>query len=528
MQRTLSVTPSTVKIGAEPVEVDTDLFVQQVDAQRRFERSWGEVQGYLLSVLDTVGVDPIAAEELTVLPGAEEVLALLEVRDQARSERWDLIVVDCAPTAETLRLLALPEALGWYMDRVLPMERRMVKVLKPVLTRAAGVPMPHDSVFDALERLHADLAEVRDLLTGPTASVRLVLTPESVVVAEARRSLTTLSLYGYRVDGVVANRIFPDADADAWRQRWVEAQAEIMTEVAASFAPLDVWRAPYRPAEPVGLAELSSLAEALYGEADPFAMPDGPDPVDVRRSGSTVVLRVALPFADRRDVDLARHGDELVVTVGSYRRLLALPTALRGATVVGAAMRDGALVVSFDTTKDKGVAAGHVHGAARRPARQRRYGVWQRHRRECTTMSNEPVGSLAEEAAKLVAVLQGWAGEHAGPEGAARPGHEAPAPGANEPGHPVQEPGRSRDDAGPGDQGSPAGHDDHSAECRWCPLCQSMRLARAATPEVREHLTSAAVSLALAVKELLDNVDASTADPDPVEKIDIDLDSPED
>ena len=226
--------------------------MQQVDAQRRFERSWGEIQTYLLTVLDTVGVDPIAAEELTVLPGAEEILALLEVRDQARSGRWDLIVVDCAPTAETLRLLALPEALGWYMDRVLPMERRMVKVLKPVLTRAAGVPMPHDSVFDAVERLHADLTEVRDLLTGPEASVRLVLTPESVVVAEARRSLTTLSLYGYRVDGVVANRIFPDADADAWRQRWVAAQAEIMSEVTTSFAPLEIWRSPYRASEPVG------------------------------------------------------------------------------------------------------------------------------------------------------------------------------------------------------------------------------------------------------------------------------------
>jgi arsenite/tail-anchored protein-transporting ATPase len=341
-----------VTAGADPVEVAERLYVQQVDAQRRFERSWGEIQTYLLTVLDSVGIDPIAAEELTVLPGAEEILALLEVRDQARSGCWDLIVVDCAPTAETLRLLALPEALGWYMDRVLPMERRMVKVLKPVLTRAAGVPMPHDSVFDAVERLHADLSEVRDLLTGPEASVRLVLTPESVVVAEARRSLTTLSLYGYRVDGVVANRIFPDTDADAWRQRWVAAQAEIMSEVTSSFAPLEIWRSPYRASEPVGLEELDGFATTLYGDDDPFSAPRGPDPVDVRRSGSMVQLRVALPFADRGDVDLARHGDELVVTVGSYRRLLALPAALRRANVVGAGMREGALVVRFDTAGD--------------------------------------------------------------------------------------------------------------------------------------------------------------------------------
>ncbi len=343
-----------VVVGGDPCEVAEGLFVQQVDAQRRFERSWGDIQRYLLTVLDSVGVDPIAAEELTVLPGAEEVLALLEVRDQARSGRWDLVVVDCAPTAETLRLLALPEALAWYMDRVLPMERRMVKVLKPVLTRAAGVPMPHDSVFDALERLHADLADVREVLCGPEASVRIVLTPEAVVLAEARRSLTTLSLYGYRVDGVVANRIFPTAEADPWRQTWVAAQTEILAEVSSSFAPLDVWRASYRSSEPVGLAELEAFAADLYGETDAFAAPNGPDPVDVRRSGAEVVLRLALPLADRADVDLARHGDELVVTVGSYRRLLALPAALRRAEVVGAAMRDGALVVRFDASAEAG------------------------------------------------------------------------------------------------------------------------------------------------------------------------------
>ena len=147
-----------IVVGPEPTPVADLLHVQQVDAQRKFESAWGDIQRYLLSVLDAVGVDPIAAEELTVLPGAEELLALMEVHAQATSGNFDVVIVDCAPTAETLRLLALPEALGWYMTRVLPMERRMVKVLKPVLTSAAGVPMPRDSVFDALENLHAELA----------------------------------------------------------------------------------------------------------------------------------------------------------------------------------------------------------------------------------------------------------------------------------------------------------------------------------------------------------------------------------
>ncbi len=218
-------------VGAEPIEVSADLFVQQIDSQRRFEQSWAEIQQYLLAVLDAAGVDPITAEELTVLPGAEEVLALLELRRQVVSGRWDVVVVDCAPTAETLRLLALPEALGWYMDRICPVERRGVRALKPVLSRAAGVPMPHDSVFDAVERLHRELEHVHELLTGKETSVRLVLTPESVVVAEARRSLTTLSLFGYQVDGVVANRVFPEEGADSWRAGWVRAQDRVLATV---------------------------------------------------------------------------------------------------------------------------------------------------------------------------------------------------------------------------------------------------------------------------------------------------------
>ena len=336
-----------VPVGSEPTPVAERLFVQQVDAQRRFERSWAEIQGYLLSVLDAAGVDPITAEELTVIPGAEEVLALLELRSQVLSGEWDVVVVDCAPTAETLRLLALPEALGWYMDRVFPAERRIVKALRPVLAKAAGVPMPQDTVFDAIERLHRDLEEVQQLLTGEDASVRLVLTPETVVVAEARRSLTSLSLFGYRVDGVVANRVFPAEGADLWREQWVRTQAGVLDEIVQSFSGLPVWRSSYLAGEPVGVDALADFAAAAYGDDDPLAVPDGDGPMTVRRTPTGATLRIALPFADKSDIDLARHGDELVVTVGSYRRLLSLPAALARHHVAGARVEDGSLQVRF-------------------------------------------------------------------------------------------------------------------------------------------------------------------------------------
>jgi arsenite-transporting ATPase len=338
-------------VGSEPTEVAENLFVQQVDAQQRFEQSWADIQGYLLAVLDVAGVDPVAAEELTVIPGAEEVLALLELRLHAVSGRWDVVIVDCAPTAETLRLLALPEALGWYMQRVFPFERRVVKALKPVLSRAAGVPMPEDSVFDAVERLHAELDEVRGLLTGPEASVRLVLTPETVVLAEARRSFTTLSLFGYRVDGVIANRVFPEAGGDAWRQGWVDSQRTVLAEVEESFHGLELWRSVYRTGEPVGVAVLTELARELYDGSDPLAVPAGEEPLQVTRTAGGAVLRLALPLVSKGEVDLARHGDELVVTVGSYRRLLSLPAGLARHQVKGARVDGGALQVRFEERK---------------------------------------------------------------------------------------------------------------------------------------------------------------------------------
>jgi arsenite-transporting ATPase len=342
-------------VGSEPTQVAERLFVQQVDAQLRFEQSWAEVQGYLLSVLDVAGVDPVAAEELTVIPGAEEVLALLELRLHALSGEWDVIVVDCAPTAETLRLLALPEALGWYMQRVFPTQQRVVRALRPVLTRAAGVPMPGGSVFEAVERLHAELGEVHALLSGPSSSVRIVMTPEQVVLAEARRSHTSLSLFGYRVDGVVANRIFPAEGADDWRARWVTAQDAVLAEVEESFAGLPIWRSEYRAVEPVGVEALATLAADLYAAADPLAVPIGDGPFRVTRTaGEGAVLHLALPGVRRADVDLARHHDELVLTVGSYRRLLTLPAGLSRLQVVGAGVEDGELRVRFRETATAG------------------------------------------------------------------------------------------------------------------------------------------------------------------------------
>jgi arsenite/tail-anchored protein-transporting ATPase len=210
------------------------------------------------------------------------------------------------------------------------------------------VPMPEESVFDAVERLHFELDEVRSLLSGSHASVRLVLTPENVVLAEARRSFTTLSLFGYRVDGVIANRVFPADGADEWRAGWVSAQDGVLAQVEQSFAGLPVWRSVYRPAEPVGVDALAELAADVYGKDDPLAAPRGEGPFRIIRNHGGAQLSLSLPFVSRAEVDLARNGDELVVTVGSYRRLLTLPSGLARFRVAGARVEEGELQVRFE------------------------------------------------------------------------------------------------------------------------------------------------------------------------------------
>ncbi|MFF4614436.1 ArsA family ATPase [Nonomuraea jabiensis] len=330
-------------LDVEPGEIAPGLHLHQVDTQRSLERHWGELQQYARGVLSELGLDEITSEEITVLPGAEEVIALLELREHAREGRWDVIVVDCAPTAETLRLLALPEALDWHVSKLMPVGRRLVRLVSPFVRSVAHVSAPGEEVMSAGERLHRGLMEVRDLLTGDHASVRLVFTPESVVLAEARRTLTSLNLYGYRVDAVIANRVFPSGGADEWRAQWAAAQSRLLAEAEQSFAPLPIHAIPYLPAEPVGIEALAEVGEAMYAESDPFAAHAVEPPL--RMDADELVL--ALPGADRGDVDLARKGDELIVTAGPYRRILALPAALARRKITGAALRDGVLRVGF-------------------------------------------------------------------------------------------------------------------------------------------------------------------------------------
>jgi arsenite-transporting ATPase len=337
-----------VELGHQPGPVVEHLWAQQLDATERMEESWGEIQGWLEEVFAWAGLDEVEAEELAVLPGLDEVFALADIRAHAESGEWDVLVVDCAPTAETIRLLSLPDVLSWYMERLFPMGRRVNKVVAPVLGRLTSLPVAGDDVFAATRRFYDRLDGVKELLSDPeTTSVRLVVNPERMVIAEARRTYTYLSLFGYRVDAVVANRLLPDTVTDPWFDRWRALHAEHLGAIEEGFAPLPVLTATLADDELVGVERLRGFAAGLYGDEDPAAVRHQGEPMKVTRRNGKHVLSLALPFADRDELELGRRGEELLVRVGPYRRAVLLPDSLRGRPVEGAKLRAGTLAVTF-------------------------------------------------------------------------------------------------------------------------------------------------------------------------------------
>ena len=337
-----------VALGDQPTQVTDNLWSQQLDAQARMEESWGDIQAYLQEVFDWAGLDAIEAEELAVLPGLDEVFALADIKAHASSGEWDVLVVDCAPTAETIRFLSLPDILSWYMDRLFPMSRRVNKTVGPLLRRVTNLPVAGDEVFSAGRRFYDRLDGVRELLgDAETTSVRLVVNPERMVIAEARRTYTYLSLFGYRVDAVVANRLLPDDITDPWFDRWRKLHVEHLAAIEEGFAPLPVLRAELADDELVGIEQLRGFGQRLYGDLDPASQLHAGEPLKVSKRAGVYTLAMQLPFADHDDLEVGRRDDELLVRVGPYRRALLLPDSLRRRDVTGATFKQGRLKVTF-------------------------------------------------------------------------------------------------------------------------------------------------------------------------------------
>jgi arsenite/tail-anchored protein-transporting ATPase len=337
-----------VTVGAEPTEAGGGVWAQQVQAQDELEHNWSAVQDWLGGVLSERGVERIAAEELTVPPGADELFSLLRLKRHAESGNWDAIVVDCAPTGETLRLLSFPDAAQWWLDRVLGRETALLAAARPLARAFLDLSLPDERVMGDVQRLVSNLIAMHELLRDVSrVTIRLVMTPDRMVVAEAMRTFTYLNLYGYLCDAVVVNRVFPE-DVGEYFGAWRAVQAAQLSEVQAGFAPVPVLRAPYFEQEVLGTEMLDRLAGALFGDGDPAAVLHDRLAQELSMHGDRAELRLDLPFVSKGDVALKKIGLELVVRVDEHKRTIVLPGALAGFKPTSAKLDAGSLVVGFE------------------------------------------------------------------------------------------------------------------------------------------------------------------------------------
>jgi arsenite/tail-anchored protein-transporting ATPase len=330
------------ELGAEPVQAGPNLFAQEVQAQEEMERHWDSVQGWLGSLLEERGIDRIAAEELTVPPGMDELFSLLWIKRHHQEGEFDCVVVDCAPTGETLRLLSFPDVVTWWLERILPSQRK----LAPFARTLFDVPLPGDAVFEDVERLARNLVAMNGILRDRSrTTVRLVTNADRMVVKEAMRTFTYLNLYGYLTDAVVVNRLLP---SDGYFAAWSEVQREQLELVRSAFEPVPVLTAPYLEREVVGAEMLDRLAGEVFGERDPASVLHSHIGQELVTENGRATLRLDVPFAEKGDLGLKKIGLEVVVRVGSQKRTIMLPPALAPYSASGARFDDGTLEISFE------------------------------------------------------------------------------------------------------------------------------------------------------------------------------------
>jgi len=335
-------------LGAEPTRCGDRLWGQEVHAEREMEAHWGAVRRWLGALVTERGVIDIVAEELTVPPGMDELFSLLQLKQHHDSGEFDAVIVDCAPTGETLRLLSFPEVANWWLEKVFPWERRLVAAARPI-ARMIDVEVPDADVLVDVQRLARNLIAMNEILRDTErASIRLVMNPERMVIKEAQRTFTYLNLYGYLTDAVIVNRVFPQELSDGYFGDWRTRQGERIEQVREGFAPVPVLTARYFDEEVIGARMLDRLGDELFADAAAEAIMHAELTQRVESVDGQTTLSLRVPFTERDEISLKKVGAELVVSVGHQKRTIILPGSLARQRPTGARLEDGSLEVSFD------------------------------------------------------------------------------------------------------------------------------------------------------------------------------------
>ncbi len=338
-----------LELGADPTPAGDRLWGQEVQAEREMETHWGAVQRWLTALFAERGVIDIAAEELTVPPGMDELFSLLQIKRHHESGEYDAVIVDCAPTGETLRLLSFPDIANWWLEKVFPWDRRVVAAARPLARSLFDVELPGTDVIADVQRLVRNLIAMNEILRDrDRASIRLVMNPDRMVIKEAQRTFTYLNLYGYLTDAVVVNRVFPDELADGYFGAWRDRQGERLAEVREGFSPVPVLTARYFEEEVIGARMLGRLGDELFSDLDAAAVMHTELTQELSSADGHTTLRLRVPFSEKGDVKLKKVGAELIVSVGRQKRTIILPSALARQRPTGARLEQGSLEVSFD------------------------------------------------------------------------------------------------------------------------------------------------------------------------------------
>jgi arsenite-transporting ATPase len=335
-------------IGNEPVEIASRLQAQEIDVLHQMEKYWGTVQDWVASVLAWRGMDEMIADEASILPGMDEIASLLQIVYLHDTQQYDVIIVDCAPTGETLRLLSLPEVAEWYLVHIFPLERQLAKVAGPLIRSMTDLPIPDEHVFDSIKDLIVQFDKMHELLTDHVkSSVRIVLNPEKMVIKEAQRTFTYLNLFGYSTDAIISNRIIPASIDDKYFNAWKESQAKYGQMVEEAFAPVPILKVPLMNQEVVGIEMLRKMAQAIYDHQDPTRVMYTEQPQVIEKTDDGYALKLRLPFISKDAINMTRSQDELAISIGNFRRNIILPRILTGLQVQKAKFEGDHLVIHF-------------------------------------------------------------------------------------------------------------------------------------------------------------------------------------
>lgn len=352
--------------AGHPTKIRPNLWIQEVDIQEEVGRHWKHVHGYVASLLNISGLNEILAQELAIFPGMEEVSSLMYINQYIREEAFDVILLDCAPTAESLRFISIPGTLQWYMDKIFSdklfnLERRVAKVMRPLVNTFSPVPLPEDEAFVQIKTLYENLRGIDKVLANPDiTTVRLVTTPEKLVLKETQRAFMFFCLYGMTVDAVIVNRLLPHDLQDNFFSGWKNTQERHLSSIEEFFAPVPIWKVPLFNNEVLGMRELDRLGKALYGLRDPALVYYRESPYRFSNVDGVFQLRMKLPFVETEDVDMFKHGDELIVRVGAFKRHISLPQRMANLQPEKARVEDGDVIITFANAASQAVTAASV------------------------------------------------------------------------------------------------------------------------------------------------------------------------